>query len=293
MSALIASPIRVSESWTHREGQLKKTFKYFDKDEDGFITGRELVDILAALGKSRTSFEMRRIYFCLNPSKISETDFLNLMATSLVSDHLPRKTLIRDAFQLFNAVKYGFSSSRSSGRLEVADRGALERKDFEMFLSKFMTPLGVKTQPINARSSVRPFPRRYKYDVDLAIIAPNIYVEFPTNAEDCYEGHRVSYEEWLKKVKFPRVPRDRKHEMIRSFRIYNLVYGDKDGKLTPLGDLEVSDNNLISTTDLRKMMVTLGEPLDEIEIEAFMKRAEAFAEKDGKHVNYKRLCEWL
>lgn len=214
------------------------------------------------------------------------------MATSLVADHLPRKSLLRDAFRLYNAVKYGKSSSRASGHLEVMDNGLIGRKDFDMFLKNFMLPLGVQTQPINAKSSSKPFPRKYKYDVDLAIIPPNIYVEFPTNAEDCYEVHRVCYEEWLKKVKFPRIPRDRKHEMVRSFRIYNLVYGDKDGKLTPLGDLEVNDDNLISKTDLRKMMVTLGEPLNETEIKAFMERAEAFSQ-DGDFVNYKRLCEWI
>ena len=256
------------------------------------MTARELLLILAALGKTRTAYEMRRIYFCLNPGRITEDDFLNLMATTLVSDHLPRKSLLRDAFKLYNAVKVGKSASRASGRLEVMDMGLMARKDFEIFLREFMTPLGVKTQPINANSSSKPFPRKYKYEVDLALVPPNIYVEFPTNAEECYEVHRVCYEEWLKKVHFPRIPRDRKHEMIRSFRIYNLVYGEKDGNLTPLGDLEVNDGNLISKADLRKMMVTLGEPLNAGEIEIFMKRAEAFA-VDETYVNYKRLCEWM
>lgn len=79
--------------------------------------------------------------------------------------------------------------------------------------------------------------------------------------------------------------------MRRAFRIYNLVYGNKEGRLTPLGDLEVNDNDLISKVELRKMMVTLGEPLNGEEIEIFMKRAEKFEEREG-WVNYRRLCEW-
>ena len=65
----------------------------------------------------------------------------------------------------------------------------------------------------------------------------------------------------------------------------------KEGSLSPIGDLEVDDDNLILKSDLRKMMVTLGEPLNQEEIEEFMKRAEKFEEKEG-FVNYKRLCEW-
>ena len=247
--------------------------------------------LLSALGKKRTGFEMKRILFCLNPTKITHMDFLNLMATSLVADHLPRKSLIEDAIKLYNAVKYKKASSTASGKLEVMDNGLIMKEDFNKFMREFMIPLGTKTQPINAKSKTKPFPRKYKYDVDLAIIPPNIYVEFPTNADDCYEVHRVAYKEWLKKVNFPRIPRSRRHEMIRAFRIYNLVYGMKEGSLSPIGDLEVDDDNLILKTDLRKMMVTLGEPLNQEEIEEFMKRAEKFEEKEG-FVNYKRLCEW-
>ena len=56
--------------------------------------------ILAAMGKKRTPVEMDRILFCLDPAHITQSDFLSLMASSLVADTIPRKSLIEDAFKV-------------------------------------------------------------------------------------------------------------------------------------------------------------------------------------------------
>lgn len=282
------------------ESEYVDAFKYFNKAGDGIITSVELDKILAAMGKKRTPVEMDRILFCLDPAHITQSDFLSLMASSLVADTIPRKSLIEDAFKLYNAVKHNKAVTErrfDTLKLTVMDNGLIMREDFKAFLSAdgegFMTPLNVKTQPINVKT--KPYRRKYEYDVDMALIPPNIYVEYPVNAEGCFEAHRVCYTEWIKKVKFPtplRPPRGHLQEMIQAFRLYNLVYGNKEAKIMELGDLQVNDQGLILKKDLRTMMLTLGENLQDHEIGPFMQRAEHFTDRENpEYINYERLCK--
>jgi len=274
-----------------KEEKYKDAFKYFDKDGDGVITQVELDQILSAMGNKLTKIEMDRLLFCLNPESITERDFLNVMASSLVKEHKLPATMIYDAFQLYNAAKHNKPSNTSLGHLQVMDNDLIMREDFTKFITEFMKPLNVTTQPlvIKQQEPVRP---KYKYKVDLAFIAPNIFMQIPVDAEDCYEVHRVDYSRWLKKCEVRVNERDRRREMIQAFRIYNTVYGMHKGKTSILGELEVQDDDLILKSDLRKIMLRLGEKLSEKEIVHFMKKAENYADPvDSNYINYVRMCK--
>lgn len=243
------------------------------------------------MGNKLTKIEMDRLLFCLNPESITERDFLNVMASSLVKEHKLPATMIYDAFQLYNAAKHNKPSNTSLGHLQVMDNDLIMREDFTKFITEFMKPLNVTTQPlvIKQQEPVRP---KYKYKVDLAFIAPNIFMQIPVDAEDCYEVHRVDYSRWLKKCEVRVNERDRRREMIQAFRIYNTVYGMHKGKTSILGELEVQDDDLILKSDLRKIMLRLGEKLSEKEIVHFMKKAENYADTvDSNYINYVRMCK--
>jgi len=56
--------------------------------------------------------------------------------------------------------------------------------------------------------------------------------------------------------------------------------------------LEVQDDDLILKSDLRKIMLRLGEKLSEKEIVHFMKKAENYADTvDSNYINYVRMCK--
>jgi len=212
------------------------------------------------------------------------------MASSLVKEHKLPATLIYDAFQLYNAAKHNKPSNTSLGHLQVMDNDLIMREDFAKFTTEFMKPLNVTTQPQIIKSG-EPIRNKYKYKVDLAFIAPSIYMTIPVDAEDCYEVHRVDYSRWLKKCEVQVHDAPRKESMIQAFRIYNVTWGMHKGKTTILGELEVEDEDLILKTDLRKIMLKLGEKLSEKEIVLFMKKAEVHTSPDdSNYINYKNLC---
>lgn len=255
-----------------KEGAYRDAFRYYDKDGDGVISYTELDEILRSLGRCLTREEMKRLLFSLDPSAITEQDFLNVMASNVVARHKLPTSEIVDAFQLYNAAKHNKPSSTANGHLDVHDNDLIMREDWQKFTTEYLRPLNVKSKGAK----------------DLAFIPPYTYVEVPRDSVDCFEGHRVDYRQYVRSLKVMVGPKDRRREILQAFKLFNHVYRNHKASSVD-SELLVQDNDMILREDMLRIMTTMGQPLTDREQAAFFENAEKFADNDS--INYVKLVK--
>jgi len=137
-----------------RERKFAEAFRYFDDNDDGYIDLEALSKLLLCFGRGVTTDELALLRKCLNPSKITLRDFLNVLASNFASSfHMP-KTLINDAFKLHNAARSGKKSQTVMGHLEVDDGDLVSRETWRDLSNTFAKPItGATPQDRQSRES--------------------------------------------------------------------------------------------------------------------------------------------
>lgn len=275
-----------------QERMYRQAFHYFDRDRDGFIGEKDLLQLLHTFGKAVTADDMEKIMISFKPGAITERDFLNLMASKLVLPNQSVKAKLRDSCKLFTAAHTGApSDTLSSGfGLKVSDGNSMSREHWHEFQRRMVTPI-----------TGRDLRERAKMKEYLAYLPPDVAVA-RVPATNAGGRQTVNYVRWLNAVQVKVPPKSPSEQMLKAFKLFNHEKRNRRCKFID-GEFAVDDQGTIRTDDLYKIISAnsgatafrsgYGQPSKD-ECDEFMRFAKGPRFAAGpNHVNYVRLVQAL
>lgn len=267
----------------------RQAFHYFDRDGDGLIGEKVLLQLLHTFGKAVTADDMQKIMISFTPDAITERDFINLMASKLVLPNQSVKAELRDSCKLFTAARAGAPSDTLSDLgLKVSDSNSMSREHWHEFERRMLTPITGRDP--RERANMKAY---------LAYVSPDAVVRVPTAAQ---HGRRFNYMRWINGVQVKVKPDAPSEQMLKAFKLFNYEKRNRRCKFID-GEFAVDDQGTIRTEDLYKIICAnsgaspfqsgYGQPSKD-ECDEFIRFASGPRFAAGpNHINYTKLVQAL